>query len=91
MTGRVPLYEDAIDWLQCNYPADLMGAYVEPASTVLFQSAVVEGDKLFPDFHWHLWRLYPGDYAPATDDPVAPTGRDPVCRESYMDRREERY
>ena len=48
MTGRAPPFEEALNWSQLAYTADWMGAYVEPASTVLFQYAVVEGDELFP-------------------------------------------
>ena len=53
-----------------------------PVSTFLVQSVVMEGGELFLAFHRHLQRIYPGTYAPATDDPVAPTGRAPVCGES---------
>ena len=47
-----------------------------PASTVLVQSAVAEGDELFLALLAHLRRLYPEVYGPAMA-----TGRAPECRE----------
>ena len=43
---------------------------------------VVEGYKLYLDFHRNLWRLYTGAYNPATDYTVVPTGQAPDHRES---------
>ena len=55
-----------------------------PASMVIVQSAVVEVDEIFTTFHRHIRRLYLGAYAPATDDPVTPTGRAPMHGESQI-------
>ena len=41
------------------------GDYVSPESTVLTQSAVAEGDKLFLAILSHLRRLYPELYGPS--------------------------
>ena len=53
-----------------------------PESTLLVQSVVEEGDEVFSALYWHLWMLYPGYYAPATDHPVLPTVWAPRRRES---------
>ena len=43
---------------------------------------VVDEGDLFLSFNWHLRKIYPGVYAPATDYPVVPTGRAPMRGES---------
>ena len=58
-------FEEALDWLQLTYTADRVGDYVEPASTVLAHSVVVEGGELFSEFLSNLRRLYPEVYGPA--------------------------
>ena len=77
LTSQAHPFEEALGWLQFNYTEDWTRYYVAPASTVLVQSAVVDGDELFPDFYRHLQKIYPGAYAPSTlvpwtDYPVAP-------------------
>ena len=64
LTVREPPFGEALDWLQFTYTADRAGAYVAPASMVLSQSAVAEGDELFPALLAHLTRLYPEVYGP---------------------------
>ena len=59
LTGQEPPFEEAIDWFQFTYTVDRSGAYVVHMSTVLAQSAVVEGDELFPALLAHLRRRYP--------------------------------
>ena len=54
------------------YTADRAGAYVAPASTVLAQSAVSEGDELFLVFLSNLRKLYPEVYGPAVSLGWAP-------------------
>ena len=54
LTGLEPLFEEALDWLKFAYTADRSRAYVAPASTVLPQSAVVEGGELFPACYKNL-------------------------------------
>ena len=44
-----PPFEEKLDWLQFSYTADRTGDYMAPASMVLVQSAVLEGDRLFPE------------------------------------------
>ena len=66
LTGRLPPFEEVLDWLQFYYTVDRTGAYVAPASTVLVQSTVVEGNTLFPAYFKHLRKCYPGDYDPST-------------------------
>ena len=46
LTGREPPVEAALDFLQFAYTADMAGAYVAPASTVLVPLAVAEGVRL---------------------------------------------
>ena len=48
------LFKEALDWLQITYTVDRSGAYVLPASTVLTQSPIAEGGKLFPAIILHL-------------------------------------
>ena len=57
ITSQEPPFEESLDWLQFAHTADQVGAYVAPASTVLAQSAVAEGDELFPALLVHLRRL----------------------------------
>ena len=47
---------------------------MEPASTVLFPSAVSEGEPIFPTIWWHLLRRFPVSYAPSpnTCGPLGP-------------------
>ena len=73
---REPPFEEALDWLNFPYTADRAGAYVAPASTVLAQSAVAEGDELFPALLAHLRRLYPEVYGPAVATGWAPERRE---------------
>ena len=47
-----------------------------PASTVLAQSVIVEGDELFPAILQHLQILYPEVYVP-----VVSLGWEPACRD----------
>ena len=80
LTGREPPLEESLDWLQFTYTKDRAGAYVAPASTVLVQSAVMEGDELSLAFYRNLWKIYPRAYAnstlgPGPDYPFALTGR----------------
>ena len=56
LTGREPPFEATHEWLQLTYTVNQGGAYVAPASTVLVQSAVAEGDDLFPALLGHLRR-----------------------------------
>ena len=65
LTGPEPPFEEALDYLQFVYTADRVGAYVAPASTVLAQSVIAEGDKIFPGILSHLRRMYPEVYGPA--------------------------
>ena len=76
ITGREPPLEEVLDWLQLAYTADRSGAYVAPASTVLAQSTVAEGDELFLLLLAHLRRRYPEVYGPAVAVSQAPECRD---------------
>ena len=49
LVGWVPPFEETLDWLHFVYTADRTGDYMAPASMVLVQSAVLEGDPLFPE------------------------------------------
>ena len=62
--------------MQFTYTVERAGDYVAHASTVIAQSAVAEGDELFPELQAHLRRRYPEVYGSA----VA-TGRAPDLRE----------
>ena len=44
LTGREPPFEDALDWSKLAYTANREGAYVVTESTVLAQSAILEGE-----------------------------------------------
>ena len=59
LTGREPTPNEALNWLKFAYTADQAGAYVAPASRVLAQSVVVEGEELFLTFMAYLRILYP--------------------------------
>ena len=48
LVGRASLLEEMLDWIQFTYTVDRTGAYMAPASTVLFPPAVSKGDPLFP-------------------------------------------
>ena len=74
LTSREPPFEERTDWLHLSYTADRTGAYMEPASTVLVLSAVLEGDPLFPAIWRHLLHRFPGAYAPnpCTIGPLGP-------------------
>ena len=76
LTSRETPFGEALEWLQLEYTADQVGAYVAPASTVLSQSAVAEGDELFTALLVHLRRHYPEVYSSAMA-----TGRVPDHRE----------
>ena len=67
LTGQEPPFEASLNWLQFAYTANRAGAYVAPASTVLVQSAVAEGDKLFLALLAYLRRRYPEVYDLAVD------------------------
>ena len=58
-TSREHSFEETLNWLQFAYTADQAGDYVAPASTVLTQYVIAEGDELFLTCLKHLWRLYP--------------------------------
>ena len=71
-TGLFPLltvqetpFEEALYWLKFTYTAEQVGAYVAPASTVLAQYVVAEGDELFPALLAHLRICYPEVYGSA--------------------------
>ena len=81
LTGQDPLSKEALDWLQFTYTADQAGDYVAPVSTVLDQSAVAEGDELFPTLLEHLRRLYPEVYGSAVGKSRAPECREIQIRE----------
>ena len=51
---------------------DRAGTFVTPASTVLAQSAVAEGDELFPALLAHLRRQYPEVYGSTVETSWAP-------------------
>ena len=68
---RVSPFKEMLDWLQFAYTTERTGAYVVTASTVLVPSAVLEGYPLFTAIWRHLWRRFPGAYAPT------PNTRDP--------------
>ena len=76
LTGREPPLEESLDWLQFTYTKDRAGAYVAPASTVLVQSAVAEGDELFPALLVHLRRIYLEVYGSAVGTSWAPERRE---------------
>ena len=67
LTGQELPFKAAIDWLKFTYTADRAGAYVAPASMVLAQSEVVEGDELFPALLAHLKRQYHEVYGLSVD------------------------
>ena len=48
LTSQEPPFEEGFDWLKFAYTTYGTGNYVAPASTVLAQSAIAEGVKLFP-------------------------------------------
>ena len=81
LTVRDPPFEEALDWLQLSYNEDQAGAYVEPASTFLAQSAIEEGGKLFPWILSHLRRLYTEVYGPAFSLGQAPERREFILKE----------
>ena len=66
LTSLYPPFKETLDWSQFAYTVDRTGTYVDPASTVLVQSMVVEGGELFLVFFVQLQKLYSGDYAPST-------------------------
>ena len=70
-----------LDWLQFAYTADRVGAYVAPASTVLVQSAIAEGDNLFPVLLSHLRRQYPEVYGLVMDTDRVHERREIILRE----------
>ena len=47
LTGRVPPFEEALNWLKFTYTVDQMESYMALASTVLVQFVVLEVDPLF--------------------------------------------
>ena len=76
ITGQEPPFEEAFDWLQFKYTAEQEGSYMAPASTVLAQSAVAEGDELFTALLAHFRRRYPEVYGSAVATCQAPERRD---------------
>ena len=62
LNGREPPFEAALDFLQFSYTANRAGAYVAPASKVLFLSVVAEGNEFFAALLAHLRRQYPKVY-----------------------------
>ena len=81
LTGQDPPFEAALDWFQFAYTADQAGAYVAPVSTVLAQTAVAEGDELFPALLTNLRRRYPEVYGSAVDTDRAPDRRELLIEE----------
>ena len=81
LTGQEPPFEEAIDWLQLAYSTDRAGYYVAPASMVLAQSAVAEGDELFPALLAYLRRRYPEVYGSAVVTSLGPERREIQIRE----------
>ena len=78
---RAPPFKEAIYWLQFTYTAERIGDYVAPASTVIFQSVVSEGDILLSLAWRHLQKIYPGAYAPPRNDsPIDSSGYSPIDR-----------
>ena len=61
--------------MQFSYTADRTGAYMEPASTVISQYKVLEGDPIFPAIWIHIICNYPGHYTPTTST-ILPLGPD---------------
>ena len=55
-----------------------------PASMVLAQSVVSEGEKLLPEFLEHLRRIYPEVYGPAVS-----MGQVPERKEFRLERRKD--
>ena len=49
-----PPFKALLDWLKFAYTADRTGDYVAPASKVIVQLAVVDGDELFQAFYGHF-------------------------------------
>ena len=82
LTSRDPDFEEALDWLQSVYNAYQSGDYVAPASTILAQSAIVEGDKTFPEIIQHLRRMYPEVYGTVVSLGWAPARSDLPLRET---------
>ena len=76
LTGKENPFKEALDWSQFAYTVDRADAYVAPASTVLAQSAVAEGDEFFLALLVHLRRLYPEVYGPAVAMGWAPERRE---------------
>ena len=62
--------------MQFTYTADQAGYYVEPESTVLAQSSIVEGDEIFPAILSHFRRLYPEVHGPVVYLGWAPARRE---------------
>ena len=70
--GWAPPYEEALDWFQFAYAGDWVGGYVDPASTVLVQSVVMEGGPLFSTTLMHLQWSYHGMYAHLLTSSIVP-------------------
>ena len=62
--------------MQFAYTVERAGDYVAHASTVIAQSAVAEGDELFPELQAHLRRRYPEVYGSAVGMCWAPERRE---------------
>ena len=75
MLGWVPTSEETIECIQFAYTVDWTGTYVSHVPMVLFQSAVLEGDPIFPEIWRHLLHSYLGAYAQLTSM-IAPLGTD---------------
>ena len=72
LVGWAPPFGEMCDWLQFAYTTDRTGSYVAPASVVLAQSPVTEGDPIFPAIWRHLL-CYSGAYTPPTST-IGPPG-----------------
>ena len=63
ISGREPLYEEALDWLQFAFTGDTKGQYMASAHTKFSFSLPVEGEPLFILALKRLQTLYPGAYS----------------------------
>ena len=61
LNGRVPPFEESLDWLQFDYTTDRKGYYVAPTLTFLVHYVLVEGDTPFLNHFQHLRKRYPRD------------------------------
>ena len=66
LTSRVSLFKELLIIIYFPCTIYQTGDYMEPASTVLVQSTVVEGYALFSNYFHHLWKRYLIACAPST-------------------------